>query len=280
MKNRREVVRWARGWIVRRGTARLEMSAILALSGVAAFGAAFVMHRVGVTSMGVRYASSAALAYVVFLALIGLWQRWLRSDDGDDDHADFDVGDGLDAVDLLDVATSLPRSSGAGTGASSASGDWEGEGGGFGGGGASGGWGGGGAVPAPVVAPPTPPVEAAADGGNVLGGLADGLGDAEEGAVVIVVVGLVLAAVVALCAAGYVVYMAPEFMAEVLADALISAGVYRRLRARDASWLASAFRGSYQPALVMILAFGMAGAALDWWAPGATRLDEVLSDSP
>lgn len=74
------------------GQPRLQMTLIVALTGLGGFLASVAMRHLGVASMGLRYPLAVGIAYLVFLALLWLWLRTTR-----DDYADCDIDDpGID----------------------------------------------------------------------------------------------------------------------------------------------------------------------------------------
>jgi len=90
------------------------------------------------------------------------------------------------------------------------------------------------------------------------------------------VVAVVAAIVAGLVAAGPVVLSAPSFFAEVLADGAISYGLYRRFRRlkRD-HWIDSAVSRTWLPFAVAVVFLALAGAAMQWYAPGADSIGDV-----
>ncbi len=114
------------------------------------------------------------------------------------------------------------------------------------------------------------PMEATS--GGDMGGLDLDLGLDE----LIVVIAVVAAIVAGLVAAGYVVYSAPGFFAEVLADGAISYGLYRRVRKIDQHhWISSAVARTWVPCTVVVLFLSLAGAAMQWYAPDADSVGDV-----
>jgi hypothetical protein len=115
------------------------------------------------------------------------------------------------------------------------------------------------------------PAEATTAGGDV-GALDLDLGLDE----LIVVVAVVAAIVAGLVAAGYVVFSAPSFFAEVLADGAISYGLYRRFRGLERDhWINSAVSRTWLPFAIVVLFLALAGAAMQWYAPGADSIGDV-----
>ena len=74
----------------------------------------------------------------------------------------------------------------------------------------------------------------------------------------------------------YVIWIAPEFFAEVLLDGVLSVGLYRRLRDIDRQhWTVSVFRRTILPAMIVLLTFMVAGAVMQVYAPRAASIGQV-----
>lgn len=177
-----------------------------------------------------------ALAAAYLVFLVLLW-LWLRT------HAS-DYADAADAPGdmgfMLDGAA-LPAPTAGG-------------GGDFGGGGAS----------ASFDAPGTTPL------GEGLGSVADADGFAIPLAVVLLAIGLALSSL-------YVVYTAPVLFAELLLDGALAATLYRRLRGlASRHWIETAVRRTAVPFVLTALFLGLCGVAMQWYAPQAHSLGDVL----
>jgi hypothetical protein len=85
--SREELVQKAKDRLLRHGLPRFQMAVLLALTGATGFLASFVLLKLGVGSMTLRYPTAVALAYGVFLLLLRLWLKLQR--DGWGDVADF-----------------------------------------------------------------------------------------------------------------------------------------------------------------------------------------------
>jgi hypothetical protein len=114
-----------------------------------------------------------------------------------------------------------------------------------------------------------------------LSGASSSVSDA-TGALDLEDIGIVLVAVVALIGAAWaalsIIWAAPTLFAELLLDVLLAAGLYRRLRTvRGGRWLRTAIRRTGGPFVAVALLFGLAGAAMQAYAPGARSLGEVIS---
>lgn len=87
------------------------------------------------------------------------------------------------------------------------------------------------------------------------------------------VIWLALAALAGLLVSAVVVWSAPAFLAEVLLDALVSVGLYRRLRALETRhWLATAVGRTWLPVLLVAAAFAVAGVLVQAHVPEATSI--------
>lgn len=106
------------------------------------------------------------------------------------------------------------------------------------------------------------------------GSKATSLLDWDEG----VLVGIALAALCAgLAVCAYVVWTAPALFAEILVDAAVMTGVYKKLERTDASfWVLGAFRRTWIPALLLALFLGTVGMAMEKIAPEAKSIGPVL----
>ncbi|HEY0083130.1 MAG TPA: hypothetical protein VGB61_10095, partial [Pyrinomonadaceae bacterium] len=73
----------------------------------------------------------------------------------------------------------------------------------------------------------------------------------------------------------YVVYIAPVFLAEILVDALLLAGLYKRLKGVEPRhWLRSAVGRTLLPALIATALFIAAGYLMERVAPEARSIGE------
>jgi hypothetical protein len=98
--------------------------------------------------------------------------------------------------------------------------------------------------------------------------------DPGEGIVIAVVLALVASVLVASL---WMVWTAPTLFAEVLVDAGISVGLYRRFRrAAEGSWLLTAFRHTAVPFAVVLVVFVLGGAYLQSKFPEARSLGDVV----
>lgn len=254
--------------LLRRGMPRVEMSLILAATGAAGFVASFLMLRLGLSAMWLRYGLAVLFAYAVFLLLLRIW-LYLHSREPKGNVSDY----------ALDITPHdlVGRGLTADTPASVFGG-----GGDFGGAGAGGSWEGGTSAGVQHAAPS---FEAGSVGGGSSGGGGGSGGlsgldifDADsEGCVFFL---LALALVVAgTLAALYVVYAAPLLLAEILVEGVLLSGLYRGMkRARrggGGDWLGAAFRRTWLAVLLTLVTFSAAGYFLQRAAPRARSFGEA-----
>lgn len=243
------------------GSPRLQMSLLVALTGLAGLSASFLMLHAGIDAMAVRYPLATIAAYGVFLCLLWLWLR-TRADDWVDaslDLPDFSAG-GDGGAGSLPVEGMAPPEPIPGGGE-------------FGGGGASSSFQLDDSLPSPAL--PELGGDAAGKLGDVVG---EAVGGADEGAVPLALI-LLVAALVALLllAALYVVYLAPALFAELLVDGALSASLYRRMRGlQTRHWLESALRRTALPFLLSAIGLALLGHGLHTLVPQARSLGEVV----
>ncbi len=234
----REINR-VRALLERDGYPRLQMFLLVAITSASGFVASYVLLRIGLTEMWVRYLIAFAVAYVVFLLLLWLWLR-------------------TRAEDYADVPDFLPHRGRGSTGA-----PFEGKGGEFGGGGASG-----------RFHLADDPASAKSE---ALGTLGDGLGavaEADELAIPLVALGVLAALILSSL---WVVYSAPVLFAELLVDGVLAASLYRRLRGLDSRhWLETAIRRTFLPFAVAAVVAALIGWGMKLYAPEARSIGDVL----
>jgi hypothetical protein len=116
--------------------------------------------------------------------------------------------------------------------------------------------------------------------GELAGAAAEVVGAADEAAIVLIPLAVVLAGAAALGALlGFAVF--GHFGVEVLLGvaveiAFASLGGALAFKAQREGWLAAALRRTAGPALVMLVAVVALGAALDHWMPQARSLPHAL----
>ena len=267
--DRKRVIERVRRQLLHGGRPRLLVSFLLILTGAAGFLFSSALLQLGVTMMAVRYPLAVLAAYTVFLLLLRLWLA-LQGKTGSRLDWLADIGDAVPNVFSTDgVAREVARFGGGGAdfGGAGAGGDWTGSaassvGGGGGGSSASAGGGGGSFLP-----------DVNLDVDLDLG----------EGCFWIVIP--VVAIIGVVIAMFYVVYIAPVFLAEILVDALLVAGLYKRLKSVEPRhWLRSCVRRTLLPVLLTTALFIAAGYLMQRIAPGARSIggfwQEINSDGP
>jgi len=231
---RASAVESMRARLTREGFPRVQMFILVALTGLAGFGASAAMLSAGLESMAMRYMLAMGVAYIVFFMLLWLWLR-------------------TSATDYIDV---VPIGSGDVTGDAA---DIVGGGGGFDGGGAS----------ANFDARTTDGLEAVAKGPL------EAVASADDGAIPLAVI--LLAFGIALSSL-FVIWSAPVLFAEILVDALLAAGLYRRLRMLEPQhWMRAALKRTILPFVLTTLTVSAAGFGMQAYAPEARSLGEVLA---
>ena len=197
-------------YLERYGSPRVQMFAMLMLTAAAGAVFSFLLLRLGLAKMWLRYPAAAFLAYLTFLALLRVWtRRQLRRPD---------------------LARELDRKAAAGGGARN-------------------------------------PLDVRVwDLFDVLSGIDD------------VPVALFVAASLAVAGVlAAVVIAAPALLAEVLLDALLVAGLWRRFQRRGAT---QSMRGSLHatrvPAAIVIASLGVVGFVLERAVPSARSIGDVI----
>jgi hypothetical protein len=228
--------------LLRTSFPRIQMSILVTLTALAGLLASVAMLASGVEVMALRYMLAVGVAYIVFLLLLWLWLR-------------------TRAEHYLDIPSCVSfEGDGAGRAAQAGTQGYAGGGGSFDGGGASGN------------------VDFGSQGSHVdtiaekpLGALAQ----AEEGAiplaVILIVLGIALSSLL-------VIWWAPILFAEILVDAALAAGLYRRLQVLDPQhWMLAAVKRTLVPFILTALVAGAAGWGMQACAPEARSLGQVFA---
>jgi uncharacterized membrane protein YgcG len=225
---------------------RLSMMLIVALTAAVGFLASFALLHVGVGALWLRYPIAIAVAYAAFLFFLWCWLRLRRND----------VFDGFD------ILTPGPRSGASFEEA------WEGGGGRFGGGGASGSF------------DDSPVGGVVAESGSSLssagseGADAASAFDLEDLAFVLLAIAALIGGV---WAAVWIVWAAPALLAELMLDAALATGLYRRLQGVERDhWLRTAVRRTAWPFAGVALLFSLVGGGLQIYAPHAKSIGQVI----
>jgi len=238
--SRKEAIHRLRKQLERASYPRLQMMLLVGTTGAVGFVASFGLLRFGLEQMSVRYATACVVAYLAFLCLLWLWMR-TRSED---------------YVDLPDGTDFSPGYNSHGDGFA-----WNGGGGQSGGGGASASF-------------DSPSVSSSFSSENTLGDAFGSVADADELAIPLLVMGLVL---ILLLSSLFVVYSAPVLFAELLLDGVLAAGLYRRLRRIETRhWLETAVRRTLWPFVLTALLLAAVGYGMAIYVPGADSIGDVL----
>lgn len=210
------------------------------------WGMSHALMHAGVGSMALRHGIALLGAYLFYLGLLWLWARWLLS--REDGELDLDLGD-----------PGLPDMTSAGECAGDVPVFQSGGGGDFGGGGASG------SFDAP---------------GEVVSAAADALDGADEGAIVLVPVALVVGVAVLLgLGIGFAVFglFGIEVLIGVAVEiAFASAGGALALKAQREGWLGHAVRRTVAPMAIVLAVTVLTGLAVARWLPEASTLPQAI----
>jgi len=258
--DRKRVIERVRRQLLRGGRPRLLVSFLLALTGGAGFLVSSALLQLGVTMMAVRYPLAVLAAYSVFLLLLRLWLA-LQGKTGSRLDWLSDIGDVIPNVFSSDAVANEVATFGGGAdfGGAGAGGDWVGS-----------------------AASVSGGSSAPASGESFLPDVnLDVDLDLGEGCFWIVIP--VVAIIGVVVAMFYVVYIAPVFLAEILVDALLVAGLYKRLKkVEPRHWLRSVVRRTLLPVLLTTALFIAAGYLMGRIAPGARSIggfwQEINSD--
>lgn len=251
--------------LLRGGRPRLLVSFLLALTGAAGFLVSSALLHLGLTMMAVRYPLAVLAAYTVFLLLLRLWLALQRRKTGSSNSS----LDWLPDTGIPNVFSSSDGVSEAATFGGGAD---------FGGAGSGGDWVGSAASVSGGSSAPT----GGGGGGSFLPDVnLDVDLDLGEGCFWIVIP--VVAIIGVACAMFYVVYIAPVFLAEILVDGLLLAGLYKRLKGIEPQhWLRSCVRRTLVPVLLAVALFIAAGYLMQRIAPEARSIggfwQEINSD--
>lgn len=228
---------------------RLQMALIVFLTGIIGFFSSVMLLHADLDAMWIRYPLSIGLAYCAFLLLLWCWLR-LRGKNFD---SSFDLpsnqSSGSSNSDCVPTLDSLAPGGGN-----------------FGRGGASGSFGDGSAIGSDNVA----------DAGDVSSGLPDVSGGLDFGEFAVVLV-VIVAIIGAVWAALGIVTEAPSFLADVILDAALAGGLYRRLRGVESDhWLETAVRRTVWRFAMVAFLFSLAGVAMHLYSPKAISIGHVF----
>lgn len=235
-------VQTMRARLLRESFPRVQMFILVTLTGLAGFAASAAMLVGGIETMALRYLLAMGVAYLVFLALLWIWLHSSASDYLD--VVPTDVGGAPNGAGELPAVLRD---------------DFAGRGGSFDGGGAS------------------ANVEFDAGSGaveTIVDKPLKAIGHADEGAIPLAVVLLALGV---LLSSLFVVWTAPILFAEILVDALLAAGLYRRLRGLERRhWMVAALKRTIIPFVLTTVLVAGAGGGMQACAPEARSIGDVL----
>jgi hypothetical protein len=235
------------------------MTAIVTATAAVGLLASYVLLHMGVTRMDVRYPVAVAVAYAAFLGLVAVWLRRYRLRTREANE----LGPNEINLDIADIPLEVLWHE-------STSGDTHavGGGGGLSGAGEPASWIGS----APNAPMAHPPVVSQTSAISDMGGA--GNFDLEEGALWLLPLAIMV--VLALGVLLYVVYIAPALLAELLIDAGLAAGLYRRL-AKDErrSWLTTAIRNTVMPACFVAVLLSVSGFVMQAVYPDTVSIGGV-----
>lgn len=261
-ESRAQAKRRIAAWLSERFFVRFHFSLILGVAFAVGLLATKSFLALGMETLHWRWPLALLLSYLTFLLCVRLWLGYIGLgryiDDGKDVSLDlpdvsFSGGSGSSGGGVsLDVGNLAVRAPGGGE---------------FGGAGASGDF-----------------SLSVGDSGSGSGGVLSSLGDAvgevgggssDEGCLVVLAI-LVLFAVI-LAAGGFMIWQAPNLLAEAAFEAALAAGLVKPLRRiADPGWVGGALRASAWPfALIFVCAMAIAGLA-EHYAPAATTLPEAI----
>ena len=211
--------------------------------------AGWLQKQAGVHLLSVRYAITLAVGYGIYLLVLRWWAARLIDDE--EERGSADAVDALDvAVDAADLARSVPRSGG---------------------------------TRAPEM-PRMSDVADSAESGKGLGDLAsgalDGLGSADEGAVVVVpVVAIFLIGAALILGAGSLamLFFGWDVLLTVAVELAFSVATARAaVGVEREGWLTAAVRLTWKPLLGALVCAVLLGAAIDHFLPDVQSLPEAV----
>lgn len=214
--------------------------------------AAWVQKLAGVHMLSVRYAITLAVGYAIYLLVLRWWAARLLS--GEEDSADVDPGDALDlGLDVSDLARAVPRSSGTRMPDAHSLGD---------------------------AADATDLAEAGKGLGEMAGDALEGLGSADEGAVVVipvVAIFLIGAAVLAGAGALAMLFFSWDVLLAVAVELAFSVAAVRVATGVEREgWISAALRLTWKPLLGALLCAVLLGGTIDHFMPQVDSLPEAV----
>jgi hypothetical protein len=218
---------------------RFHMGLILSATAASGVGISKLLLMAGLTRLSVRYGISVLLSYLVFLGLIRLW-IWFATGRGV-------AFPDLDAPGVVDESIELPAGDSAGRTVQFGGGS-------SGGGGASSSWDGG---------PSLPDIDLDIGGGD------DGIG--------LLIALAVLVAAILLCG-GFLLYVAPDLLAEAAFSALLAGSLRRATRRLEAgNWTLGVLKYTFIPFVIVCGLSIWLGAAAQRHCPSAVKLRQAIA---
>ena len=210
--------------------------------------AAWLQKQAGVHLLSVRHAITLAVGYGIYLLVLRWWAARLLDEE---EHGSADAVDALDvAVDAADLARSVPRSGGPRT------------------------------PEMPRMSDVADSAESSKGLGDLASGALDGLGGADEGAVVIipvVAIFLIGAAILAGAGALAMLFFSWDVLLAVAVELAFSVAAVRvATRVEREGWLTAAVRLTWKPLLGALLCAVLLGATIDHFLPQVDSLPEAV----
>lgn len=214
--------------------------------------AAWVQKLAGVHMLSVRYAITLTVGYAIYLLVLRWWAARLLRDE--EESADVDPGDALElGIDVADLARAVPRSGGSRMPDAPSLGD---------------------------AADATDLAEAGKGLGELASGALDGLGSADEGAVVVipvVAIFLIGAAVLAGAGALAMLFFSWDVLLAVAVELAFSVAAVRVATGVEREgWISAAVRLTWKPLLGALLCAVLLGATIDHFMPQVDSLPEAV----
>jgi hypothetical protein len=266
-----------KGQLLERFFVRFHMTLIL--SGVFASGivTSKLLLELGVRSMLSRYLIAVVVSYALFFMFVRIWLWYVTEIPTREPSQSRSSPDNGDLLEFGDLPIDLVVKHGS---ASVGSGAPFGGGGDFGGGGATDMWGSN-EVPAPS-AQSVPAgsgfriSSATSNSGGSRGGSGGWDIDLGDEAVVLVALGLLVFAI--LGGGAYLIYMAPEILAEAAFQAVLAAGLVKASRRIDEpGWMGSVLRSTWIPFAIVLTMTVALGWAAQHYYPEATKLADIFA---
>jgi hypothetical protein len=266
-----------KGRLLERFFVRFHMTLIL--SGVFATGiiTSKLLLEFGVRSMLSRYLIAVVLSYALFFVFVRIWLWYVTEIPAREPSKSSTDPDCGDLVDFGDVPIDFIGGQGS---ASAGPGPPFGGGGDFGGGGATDVWG-----SSDAAAPSAPTVSSGSGfrlssstskSGGLHGGSSGWDIDLGDEGVVLMALGLLLLAI--LGGGAYLIYMAPEILAEAAFQVVLAAGLVKASKRMDEpGWMGSVFKSTWIPFVIVLIMTVAFCWAVNHYRPEATKLADIFA---